>query len=102
MDRVHPTEADRLEWVRVLHSPPKGEIGLVYFATPVDVCVERVRHRLGHPTIPHGKGERIVRQIDNILEPPSQHERRNVFGLVEVVSSIDESNALLKKWGSLW
>mmetsp|Transcript_18669 Transcript_18669/g.31897 ORF Transcript_18669/g.31897 Transcript_18669/m.31897 type:complete len:167 (-) Transcript_18669:66-566(-) len=98
VDRVHPTVADRQEWVEVLHSPPKGEIGLVYFAASADECTERVQRRLCHPTIPHGRGERIVQQIDRILEAPTQDERKNVFGMVEVVRSFEESNALLHKW----
>jgi gluconate kinase len=83
----------------MIHDPPKGEVALVYFSAGPDECVERVQSRQGHETIPQGKGAGIVRRVTKQLEPPSDHEIRNLFGTVKVVRTFDDANQLLREWG---
>jgi gluconate kinase len=98
LDRCNPTEAERHEWHNIVGSPSKGDCVLVYFAANDDTCTERVKNRTNHETIPEGRGERIVKSVANILEPPSNRDR-NLFGTIEIVHNFEESNALLHKWG---
>lgn len=98
LDRCHPTAAERQEWHDTLGSPPKGDVGLVYFAANAETCIERAKRRPNHESIPHGTGERIVRCVDKMLEAPSSNDER-LFGTIEIVSTFEESNALLHKWG---
>lgn len=99
LDRCHPTESERREWYDVVGSPSRDDIALVYFAASVDTCIERVKRRTNHETIPEGKGERIVRCVAKTLQAPTDEEKCKVFGIVEVVRTFEESNALLYRWG---
>lgn len=99
LDRCNLVEAERSEWLRILHNPPPGEVTLVHFAAPAETCVERAMNRVGHETIPHGRGERIILGLASRVEVPTQREKRDVFGTVEVVRTFQESDALLRRWG---
>lgn len=103
IDRCNPTVADRAEWLSVMHNPPRAETALLYFAVDADSCLNRMRLRLGHETIGNGKGnpERILRQLDATLEPPTENERRNIFGRVETIRTWEDARRLLQEWGCL-
>ncbi len=98
LDRCNPREAERREWHNIVGSPSKKDCTLVYFAANDDTCVERVKNRTNHETIPHGLGERIVTCVAKMLEPPSISDSK-LFGTIEIVNNFAESNALLHKWG---
>lgn len=99
VDRCNLTTSERREWLECMHNPKTGEVAMVFFGTPTETCIERVQDRVDHPTIAHGKGAGIVRQLAGKLEPPTPTERQSVFGIVEHVTSFEETNALLRKWG---
>ena len=99
LDQCHPTESERLEWYGIVGMPSKDDIALVYFAASVDTCIERVNGQRNHETIPEGKGERIIRCIAKTLKAPTDEEKCKIFGIVEVVRTFEESNALLHRWG---
>lgn len=98
VDRCHPTASERQEWHDILGSPSKGECALVYFAAPVEKCIDRVQRRISHETIPYGKGERIVQCVAKTLQEPCESDER-LFGTIEIVKTFEESDALLYKWG---
>ena len=98
LDRCNPSASDRRFWMDVLHNPPKSETALIHFATDIDSCVGRAQQRVGHETIPEGRGERIIKDMAKRMEPPTADEG-NIFGLVEVVHSFEESEAILRRWG---
>lgn len=98
VDRCHPTASERQEWHQTLGAPSKGDVALVYFAADAETCIERAKNRTNHETIPAGKGERIVRCVAKLMEPPSKQDEQ-IFGTIEIVKSFEEANALLRKWG---
>lgn len=98
IDRCNPGVGDRQFWLDIFHNPPKSQAALIYFATDLDTCIERAKHRKGHETIPEGKGERIIRDVSKIIQPPTPDEK-NKFGTIAVIQSSDDVRALLKEWG---
>lgn len=98
IDRCNPGDSDRQFWLDIFHNPPKSQAALIYFATDLDTCIERAKHRKGHETIPEGRGERIIRDVSNIIQPPTSDEK-NKFGTIAIVQSSDDIRALLKGWG---
>merc|ERR1712154_178489 len=99
LDRCNITESERSEWLDILHSPPKGDVALVYFAANAETCTERVMNREGHETIPRGRGGRIVADMSRRLEPPSAQERKR-FGSVHVLQTFEDAESLLHQWGA--
>ena len=99
IDRCNVTAAERAEWYKVIHSPRKGDISLVYLETDVSTCKSRVQNRPGHETIPMGRGGRIVSQMSQKLEPPTMRENI-MFGSVNVLKTHDQINQLLRLWGA--
>jgi predicted kinase len=99
LDRCNLLEAERKEWWNCMHSPPPGEVALVYFTADADTCTERVQQRTNHVTIAHGTGARIVQQLSRRVESPTEDERKNIFGNVYEVRTFQEANDLLRQWG---
>ena len=99
LDRCNPSESERREWLNILNNPPKSETALIYFASAAETCVDRAKKRVGHETIPEGRGERIVNDMAKRLEVPSDHEKKNVFGTVHIVHSWEDSTNILRRWG---
>ena len=99
LDRCNATQNERKVWMGILHCPPKSETALIYFATDVDTCIDRAQKRIGHDTIPERRGERIIQDMVKRLEPPCDHERREIFGSIDVVRTFEDSRAILKRWG---
>jgi gluconate kinase len=98
LDRCNPTESDRFEWLDKMHSPPRGEVALVYFAADVEICISRVEERTNHETIPQGRGCRIVAEMAETLEPPTPSETKR-FGSIHVVHTFDDARELLLSLG---
>jgi len=99
LDRCNPSASDRRFWMDVLHNPPKSETALIHFASDIGSCVGRAKQRVGHETIPEGRGEKIIKDMAKRMEPPTADEVQNVFGLVEMVHSFEESEEILRRWG---
>ncbi len=99
VDRCNPLECDRNEWVNLLNNPPKSQLALIYFAGSVEGCIERAKNRVGHETIPEGRGERIIRDVARKLESPTANERKNVFGRVFEIETFDQCDDILRMWG---
>lgn len=99
VDRCNLTSAERKEWLEYMHQPSRGGVALVFFDAPKDTCAERVRNRVDHPCIQQGKGGWIVEQLSGKMEYPTPEERMHLFGSVEFVSSFEQADALLRKWG---
>eukprot|EP00594_Rhizosolenia_setigera_P012520 CAMPEP_0178964414 /NCGR_PEP_ID=MMETSP0789-20121207/15655_1 /TAXON_ID=3005 /ORGANISM="Rhizosolenia setigera, Strain CCMP 1694" /LENGTH=690 /DNA_ID=CAMNT_0020649169 /DNA_START=15 /DNA_END=2087 /DNA_ORIENTATION=+ len=99
LDRCNTTEKEREEWVNILKSPGKSQIALVYFVTDKETCIERAQKRVGHETIPEGRGRRIIEDMSKRIEPPTENERKNLFRSVDIVHTYEDSRAVLRKWG---
>ena len=128
VDRCHVTSADRADLLELL----RGEVAslkqptgrsqrssptVVYFATSVAACVERVSGRTDHPTIPYGKGRPAIESMAKALElPPAVKVSAEGGGgegggggggVIEaeglrwlIVRSPSEVDALLRSWGA--
>ena len=82
-----------------MHSPPRGEVSLVYISAGANTCTSRVEGRENHETIPKGRGKRIVSEMANKLEPPTAVERKR-FGSVHLVRDFDDNEILLRSFGT--
>lgn len=97
LDRCNPTSSERSEWMDILHNS-YNQTALVYFATAETTCIERAAKRVGHETIPEGRGQRIIQDMGKRFEPPTSAERK-LFSAVYVVNSDEDSDAILSRWG---
>jgi len=98
VDCTNVTSKHRSEWLKVMHQPPAKDTVLVYFRRPADICARRVACRVNHPSIPFGRGERIVHGFASQLEPPTQEETK-LFGSIHVIDSSQDAIDLLRRWG---
>lgn len=99
LDRCNLLEGERKEWLNCIHDPPPGESVLVRFVADAETCIQRVQQRTAHATIAYGKGSRIVRQLADRMEPPTESEIKKMFGRVYEVRTFQEANDLLRQWG---
>jgi len=99
LDRCNATASERSEWMKILHCPPKSETVLIYFSSDAETCVDRAQKRVGHETIPEGRGERIVTDMSRRLEPPTAHETASMFGSIHTVHTFEDSKDILRRWG---
>ena len=101
LDRCNLTVAERLEWLKIMHSP--SDVALVYFATPADTCIRRAFLRLNHPTMGQGKGgaPSIIPKLAKSVQVPTTKERTSVFSTVCEIQSWQDSDAVLREWG-IW
>jgi len=95
VDRCNITAQDR-ENIAKYSMVDKNNIVVIYFDYPPEVCIERVKNRVGHPTIKFGRGENAVNSFHKKLEPPTEKEG---FKKVITIKSFEESNDLLVKLG---
>jgi len=95
IDRCNPTVKDRQYWVDY-SMVNKKKIVVVFMDYPVEKCIDRVKNRVGHPTIKFGRGETAVRSFGKKLEVPTDTEG---FKKIITVRSFDECNSLLIKLG---
>lgn len=70
----------------------------VHFAIDADTCVARVAARTDHPTIPFGGGQAAVADMSKAFVPPTVGEG---FDRVITLSSSEEADALLRRWGAV-
>mmetsp|Transcript_380 Transcript_380/g.813 ORF Transcript_380/g.813 Transcript_380/m.813 type:complete len:354 (+) Transcript_380:1406-2467(+) len=98
VDACNISSLKRREWIDIMHRPNRAETALVFFDVPVELCVARVRCRVDHPTIPFGRGKRVVESFAKQLELPTAKETK-FFGQIAVVQCKDEISSLLLSWG---
>jgi len=72
IDRCNVRAEDREKILNLCFNPPASRVLCVYFATPAEVCIKRVKQRLDHPTISYGRGENAVKQFVKQLEVPGK------------------------------
>ncbi|KAJ3051667.1 hypothetical protein HK097_007296 [Rhizophlyctis rosea] len=94
IDRCNVEKKDRKEWLDLMMRP---DCTCVFFDVDKDACKERVAGRSDHPTIPMGKGVKIVEGFAKRLEVPEVGEG---FRNVVVVRSFEEGEALARSWGA--
>jgi hypothetical protein len=72
----------------------------VHFDVPAEECKARVASRTDHPTIPFGRGAKVVESFASRMQPPTVAEG---FERVHVVRSFEEAALLLRSliWGWL-
>lgn len=98
VDACNVSASKRREWIDIMHRPRRAETALVFFDMQVEVCVARVRCRVDHPTIPFGRGERVVETFMKQLELPAAKDEE-LFGQIAVLRSKDDISSLLTSWG---
>ena len=94
IDRCNVSKQDRQEWLDLMMRP---DCTCVFFDVDKEVCKERVAGRSDHPTIPMGKGAKIVESFAKRLERPEVGEG---FRSVVVVRRFEEGETLGKSWGA--
>lgn len=97
VDRVNPKPEDRAFLLGLVHNP--ADATAVYFDVPSEVCLHRVANRLGHPTIPYGKGQVAVKSMAKAMTPPRAKEKPERFAAVHTICTPDDAAALLSAWG---
>lgn len=65
VDRCNARKVDRERILQLCFYPPKEKVLCVYFSTGKDECMRRVARRLDHPTVPFGRGRRVVESFVN-------------------------------------
>jgi atypical dual specificity phosphatase len=95
IDRCNHKKKDRQEWVDCAKLNKK-DVVIIYFDYPLDTCVERVKNRVGHPTIKFGRGESIVKSFYDQLEAPSDADG---YKKILHIHSFDECNSILTMLG---
>ncbi|KXZ40803.1 hypothetical protein GPECTOR_2295g1219 [Gonium pectorale] len=98
LDRCSPDAADRRSWLdlALIGRRDKGIVA-VFFDVDAATCKQRVAARTDHPTIPHGRGRRIVDSFAARLQLPTAVEG---FERVYTLRSTDDAEALLTAWGA--
>lgn len=75
LDRCNPTIAERAEWYAIAGNP-QNTIA-VHFETDESTCLERISHRINHPTL-RGKSQRhsreAIEQFKCKMQPPTAAE----------------------------
>lgn len=94
VDKCNPTPKDREGWIKMAMISKK-KVVVIYFDVDAQECIKRVKNRVGHPTIPFGRGESVVRSFDKQMIIPTDKEGYKVVKL-ESSFSVDE---LLRKMG---
>jgi len=98
VDACNINPSKRREWIDIMHRPCRSETALVFFDVPAEICVTRVRCRVDHPTIPFGRGGRVVESFVKQLELPTEKEAE-LFGQIAVLRSKDDISSLFLSWG---
>eukprot|EP00300_Choanocystis_sp_HF-7_P000115 c10099_g1_i1.p1 GENE.c10099_g1_i1~~c10099_g1_i1.p1 ORF type:complete len:1245 (+),score=232.27 c10099_g1_i1:42-3776(+) len=94
LDRCNATAKERAQMIELAFCP--SPVVAIFFDATASECIERVKRRANHPTIPHGKGQSAVTSFAKILEPPSTREG---FDSIICIRSFAEANQLLVSWG---
>ena len=70
----------------------------LYFEYEVELCLQRIDGRLNHPTIKAGRGKNAVKQMQQIMKPPSLSEG---FGAILTISSRNAAKEAILKLGGV-
>jgi len=97
VDRCNVEPGDRERWLRLTALPTGCRAACVHLVARPAECERRVAARTNHPTIRHGDGRVAVRHMAKRLVVPCAEE---AFDDIVVVSTFDETNALLRRWGA--
>jgi hypothetical protein len=97
LDRVNPTVDDRVSMLQLVFMPPDAVA--VFFDIDATLCETRVANRVGHPTIPYGKGKGAVKSMSRQLQVPVVGGKEG-FAAVHTVRNPDDAAALLASWGA--
>lgn len=104
LDRLHLEKSERAKWLAIAHAPSPSNAMAVVFDVDVEECVERVASRVGHPTIPAGSGETVVRSWARKWDVPGADDvgawREEGFGRVEFIRTPQEAARLLARLGA--
>ena len=95
LDRCNHKKSDRKDWIDCAKINKKDAV-IIYFDYPLDTCVDRVKERVGHPTIKFGRGGSIVKSFHEQLETPSDSEG---YKKILHIRSFDECNVILETLG---
>ena len=95
VDKCNPTIINRQSWTDYAMINKKDAV-IIYFDYPLEMCITRVKDRVGHPTIKFGRGESIVKTFHKQLQAPTEKEG---FKKIITIRSFDECNTFLKKLG---
>lgn len=98
IDACNISVSKRREWLNIMHRPNRDSTALVFFDLHKDICISRVRCRVDHPTIPFGRGDRIVNTFAKSMELPTPTESE-LFGQISVIRSNNDVSSLLSSWG---
>lgn len=70
-----------------------SRVGVIVFAVPVRICVERVRNRENHPTLAASEeSDRVVHGMVSSLQFPNRSEG---FDFCRVIRNDDDSDRVL-------
>lgn len=94
LDRCNLSREERRYWIDIAHNPKSR--WAIYLDIDVEECKYRITRRKNHPIIREGGGIRILESLNGKLEPPTKEEG---FEKIFTVTSIEESNELLRSWG---
>jgi predicted kinase len=97
VDRCNVSVAARRELLELMGRPLAKHTACVYFNVPREVCEERIRARVDHPTIRSvHRGMKAIASFAKTLEPPEPSEG---FGRVYEVQTFSDVDRLLASWG---
>ncbi|KAJ3551932.1 hypothetical protein NM688_g4426 [Phlebia brevispora] len=78
IDRTNVDAGQRSTWIRMGREFPRTSTWVLHFDTPYEICVERLRTRVGHPTISSPEqGVAVLRRFSADFQPPSPYEGYN-------------------------
>lgn len=93
LDRCNLKKDERKYWLDLAYNK---KAWCIFFDIDIDLCKYRITRRKNHPTVKEGSGINILESVKNNLEHPDMAEG---FDKIFTISSQDESNNLLEKWG---
>jgi atypical dual specificity phosphatase len=95
VDKCNVTTQSREDWAK-LAMVDKSKITIVWFDYSADECLNRVKNRVGHPTIKFGRGDSIIKSFAKQFEKPTESEG---FKRIIHIKTFHAANAFLKKLG---
>lgn len=91
IDRTNIDASQRATWVRIARERPGALVWVLHFATPFEVCEQRLRSRTSHPTITSvEQGISVLRRFRSQYQPPEAWEgcdQMLALGVVEQPAS---------------
>ena len=94
LDRCNVEKSDRKYWINLAFK--SKNIVAIHFDFDKNICIDRVKNRVGHPTIKYGRGENIVKSFHNKFQKPTDDES---FKKIITLSNKKEVYDLLIKMG---